>query len=45
MTLCGACHRLWHERGGGAVVEAVAWVPAETSAEMPIETLAEIPTK
>ena len=20
-TLCGSCHRLWHERGGGSVVE------------------------
>ena len=24
VTLCGACHRLWHERGGGAVVEVAA---------------------
>jgi hypothetical protein len=21
VTLCGSCHRLWHERGGGSVVE------------------------
>jgi len=27
VTLCGACHRLWHERGSGAAVE----VPTETS--------------
>jgi len=28
VTLCGACHRLWHERGIGAVVEVAAGVPA-----------------
>ena len=22
VTLCGACHRLWHERGGGVAVES-----------------------
>ena len=27
VTLCGACHRLWHERGGGAAVEVPAKRP------------------
>ena len=35
VTLCGACHRLWHERGGGTVVEmaveATTIAPVETS--------------
>jgi len=36
VTLCGACHRLWHERGGGVAVEA----PVEAAAEMPVEATA-----
>ena len=30
MTLCGSCHRLWHERGGGAAVAVWAGVPGES---------------
>ena len=48
VTLCGACHRLWHERGAWAVgkvpVEVAAGAPVEISAGMPVETLAEMPT-
>jgi len=30
VTMCGACHRLWHERGGGAVVEVTDGAPGST---------------
>jgi 5-methylcytosine-specific restriction endonuclease McrA len=29
MTLCAACHRLWHEQGGGAAVEVTLEVKEE----------------
>jgi 5-methylcytosine-specific restriction endonuclease McrA len=30
VTFCASCHRLWHERGGGSVVEVSAGAPVET---------------
>ena len=35
VTLCGACHRLWHERGGGAAVATAVEVAAEASVGSP----------
>jgi hypothetical protein len=37
VTLCGACHRLWHERGDGTVVAVAVEMPAEIPAEVPAE--------
>jgi 5-methylcytosine-specific restriction endonuclease McrA len=35
VTLCAACHRLWHERGNGSVVEAPAKAPTKVPNSAP----------
>jgi 5-methylcytosine-specific restriction endonuclease McrA len=44
VTLCTSCHRLWHERGGGIVVEMAADASLKIPADVEAKVSAAAPT-